>query len=353
MKNTEWSSRRSAPTFIAAAGLLACVSWAQARPEIGLNIDIDFGFVGDSSTGTPVSSYGAASGQTGQWTTVTFGAGPYILSGLGGSPTAVTLTRTGATNLTTFVSGGPTDYQKLVGDADSITGTTTYTFTGLPAGRYTIYTYAAAPSITTASTRIDAPDGTGGAQTVGGAPTSYAYVQGQTHAVHVVTTTGGPVNIVATKIGQSAVVNGFQIVPNPVPPPPPPPPPPPADLTAAITSPPPCTQLVDGPIEIRGTAGGTGFLSWTLQYTGGSATTWTTIASGTSPVVNGPLGTWNTGTLTRPCGYTVRLIVNTTAGQMIEGVRSYYAGMIGDANLNANVAFDDISSVLSNMQLGP
>jgi hypothetical protein len=80
---------------------------------------------------------------------------------------------------------------------------------------------------------------------------------------------------------------------------------------AVLTAPVPCTWR-SGMIPIAGTASDAHFSGWTLQYAGGLASGWTTIASGTSPVIAATFTTWNTTGLT-PCAYTVRLLVSDSA----------------------------------------
>jgi FG-GAP-like repeat len=80
-----------------------------------------------------------------------------------------------------------------------------------------------------------------------------------------------------------------------------------------ITSPESCVYRSPGEsIQIFGTASDTNLAGWTLQYTGGDASGWITIASGSSNINNAMLGTWDTTGL-RPCAYTVRLLVSDQA----------------------------------------
>jgi hypothetical protein len=81
--------------------------------------------------------------------------------------------------------------------------------------------------------------------------------------------------------------------------------------TAEITSPEPC-EYVEGEVAVTGTAFDANLASWTLQYTGGDASSWVTINSGATSIIEGPLGTWDT-TLLRPCAYTLRLRVTDQA----------------------------------------
>lgn len=90
------------------------------------------------------------------------------------------------------------------------------------------------------------------------------------------------------------------------------------DLTIDNTS--PTAQLdnglmcayVDGDIEINGTAADANLAGWTLQYARGPGSSWQTIATGTSSVVNGYLGTFHAAALDR-CAYAIRLVVTDTA----------------------------------------
>jgi len=82
--------------------------------------------------------------------------------------------------------------------------------------------------------------------------------------------------------------------------------PPPA---VAITSPLACTRLNSSLVAVRGTVNDAHLASWSLQYTGGDASGWITIASGTTPVVNGLLATWDARSL-RECAYTLRLVAS-------------------------------------------
>lgn len=77
--------------------------------------------------------------------------------------------------------------------------------------------------------------------------------------------------------------------------------------TAIITSPTQCSSR-NGVVQVRGTASDAHLQGWVLQYTGGDAHGWVTIASGNGAVINGLLGNWDTTALA-PCAYTLRLVV--------------------------------------------
>ena len=67
-------------------------------------------------------------------------------------------------------------------------------------------------------------------------------------------------------------------------------------------------------LTVTGTATDTNLNNWTLDYgAGASPSSWTTIATGTTPVSNAALGTWQTGSLANG-SYTVRLQVWDKAG---------------------------------------
>lgn len=200
------------------AVMLGCLALGQAARAlpIGLNIDVDFNFPGEPGTGVPASTYGAAAGQTGQWTGVSFGSGPFNLNGLNGAASGVTMSRSLIPPGSTIDIGHTGDYAKLVYDADRIDTTLTYTFSNLPAGQYVIYTYAAAPSFGTVATRITI---NGVAQLIAGAAIDGTFLEGLSHARHSVNHPGGTLTILAAKASINGVVNGFQFVPV-IPPPP-------------------------------------------------------------------------------------------------------------------------------------
>lgn len=77
---------------------------------------------------------------------------------------------------------------------------------------------------------------------------------------------------------------------------------------ALITSPSNCTRSDQGIIQIRGTASDANMSGWAVQYTGGDAHGWVTIATGTSNIINGVLASWDARAL-RDCCYTIRLVV--------------------------------------------
>lgn len=81
-----------------------------------------------------------------------------------------------------------------------------------------------------------------------------------------------------------------------------------------ITAPIPDAVLT-GVVTITGTASATNLESYTLEYGEGAAPVyWNGVASGTTPVTNDVLATWDTGSLQQPV-WTLRLTVTTTAGK--------------------------------------
>ncbi len=81
--------------------------------------------------------------------------------------------------------------------------------------------------------------------------------------------------------------------------------------TAMISSIQNC-DYTGGVVQIIGTANDANMGSWALQYTGGNANTWVTIAAGSVNVVNDVLGTWDTTTLPA-CAYALRLVATDQA----------------------------------------
>jgi hypothetical protein len=107
---------------------------------------------------------------------------------------------------------------------------------------------------------------------------------------------------------------------------------------AGITSPEACAY-VDGEVEVFGTAFDANLGSWTLQYTGGDASDWVTIDSGTTSVVNGPLGAWDTTSL-RPCAYALRLLVTDQAVINCNNANHHWSECTVSVNVGACGDFD-------------
>jgi hypothetical protein len=78
-----------------------------------------------------------------------------------------------------------------------------------------------------------------------------------------------------------------------------------------ITSPMEC-GVVSGVVTVRGTVTDANLTSWVLRYTGGSMHGWSTIASGSGRIINGPLGQWDVRGLPA-CGYTLSLVASDAA----------------------------------------
>lgn len=121
---------------------------------------------------------------------------------------------------------------------------------------------------------------------------------------------------------------------------------------ALITSPLSCTYVC-GNVTITGTASDAHLAGWTLQYTGGAAHGWVTIASGNAPVIGGVLAVWNTNPLLR-CDYTLRLIVTDSAVincgpyyNQMEYLTSLTVGRGGDFDRDGAIAPVDIAAFVN------
>ena len=109
-----------------------------------------------------------------------------------------------------------------------------------------------------------------------------------------------------------------------------------------------------GVVQVMGTATDAHFGGWTLQYTGGAANGWVTIASGTTPVSNGLLAPWDTTHLPA-CAYTLRLLVsdaadvNCISNNEAEYTVSVGVGyfLMGDLNCDGIVDFNDINAFVA------
>jgi hypothetical protein len=79
---------------------------------------------------------------------------------------------------------------------------------------------------------------------------------------------------------------------------------PPTSIISSVVN----CDVLDGVVAIEGTAWDVHLDTWYLQYIGGSAVTWTTIATGTTAVADDVLANWDTTGL-MPCAYVLRLRV--------------------------------------------
>ena len=101
------------------------------------------------------------------------------------------------------------------------------------------------------------------------------------------------------------------------------------------------TPVVTMPTAIDGTANTPDFLEYTLQYSIEGQNQWTTFATGTTPVVNGLLGTLDP-TLMDDGFYDVRLTVEDTSGQISTADQVYEVD--GDAKIgDFTLTFTDVN----------
>jgi subtilisin family serine protease len=89
-----------------------------------------------------------------------------------------------------------------------------------------------------------------------------------------------------------------------------------APLAVQITD--PWQTVVAGPLDVRGTAAGPGFASWTLEYGSGTLpTSWNTIASSTSAATEGLLTQWDMSAIDDGV-YTLRLTGRDTSSRAFQ-----------------------------------
>ena len=101
------------------------------------------------------------------------------------------------------------------------------------------------------------------------------------------------------------------------------------------------TPDVTMPTAVMGTANSPDFLEYTLQYSVQGLNQWTTFGTGTSPVVNGTLGTLDP-TVMENGYYDVRLSVEDTSGQVTTADQVYQVD--GDTKIgNFTVSFPDVN----------
>jgi hypothetical protein len=186
---------------------------AISTPAAAQSFNVDVG--ANSTFPVPSAAYGAGAGQTGTWNARNPMAASAMLTDVTGAATPVSLARTGAALGFEFDDPGTTgDDQNLmddIHDVGAVPAAATWTFSGLQAGMYALYTYAWAPDDATFVSSVN-----GGsidpAQACGGAwPGSQ--MQGVTYARHRYTVAaGGSIAVTITGTSGYASVNGFQLV---------------------------------------------------------------------------------------------------------------------------------------------
>lgn len=129
----------------------------------GLNLDTNMTTDPELGGGPPSKYFGAAAGQAGEWFALSFGdPGPYILTGLDGLETNITLTHSGIGNGFAYRNEGNTgDLAALLNDAERIQTGFEYTLTGLDPGKYLVYSYAVRPNGTSGESYITIPGAEG------------------------------------------------------------------------------------------------------------------------------------------------------------------------------------------------
>ncbi|HEY3243870.1 MAG TPA: IPT/TIG domain-containing protein, partial [Phycisphaerae bacterium] len=196
------------------------VALALAAPVLGQSLNVDIGRTTGAGAGAPSAAFGGAAEQPGVWNDITgTTTGPFTLVGLDGAPTGVTLTRSSGSG-GSFGSNNPNtsgDYEKLLDDGQDVGGAGSsriYTFNGLAAGAYVVYTYAVAPDNDTYISNVTVSGSPGpNPQGVGGVIPVDAFTAGITHAAHYVVLTSGAILTVTIATGSGfGTVNGFQLV---------------------------------------------------------------------------------------------------------------------------------------------
>lgn len=124
--------------------------------------------------------------------------------------------------------------------------------------------------------------------------------------------------------------------------------------TVEIVSPLNC-ECVEGVVDVIGTVDDANLGSWVLQYSGGNNNTWVTINSGTGPVNNASLGSWDTTTLLN-CPYVLRLVaVDSTylnCNNAIHHISDYQVTVnVGCTPCEADLNKDGVVNVIDLLQM--
>ncbi|MFY9232900.1 MAG: PEP-CTERM sorting domain-containing protein [Fimbriimonadaceae bacterium] len=199
---------------------LGCLP-ALGTSQVGFNVDLDT-FSGSEETGglAPSDAFAGAAGQIGRWNRI-YAGGPSPaepLLGLLGQETSATILATGG--IGSYGGWGSVynhntgDVARLLNDVAVVGGEIQYHFSGIPQGRYLIYTYASSALSRVVEAKVTIPGAINPTQIVTG-PMGYNLMEeGVTHSIHEVAVSGGRFDIIVSgpNLPNNTHVNGFQIV---------------------------------------------------------------------------------------------------------------------------------------------
>jgi hypothetical protein len=184
---------------------------AQAQ-NFDFNLDASGGF---ASNAPPASTFGAASGQTGLWMNLDVGISgtPQALTDISGNLTSATVQFSTGFNFNFNNANTSGDDERLLDDTQCTGGGTVWTFNGLQAGDYEVFSYAWAPDVPTSYiTNVSVVGSPDPAQDVGGQDFLGTYVQGGHYAQHdVVVGSSGQLTISFQITSSFGTINGVQL----------------------------------------------------------------------------------------------------------------------------------------------
>ncbi|MDL1927802.1 PEP-CTERM sorting domain-containing protein, partial [Fimbriimonadia bacterium ATM] len=222
---TRVMTRRRWATVSRAGIVLAAAFAYQAAASLGWNVDFDNrGAPPEVGGGLPSDLFGAASGQAGRWNGVPATAGGiWPLVDVFGNANGVQYHGEGMSGF----GGGYNDpynvgdYRLLMNDSTQISTHNWFFLTGVPNGRYQVWTYAASVSGRYVPFEIWVSGAAAGQnpQVVTGPapPNQFEYLV--THGIHDIEVTDGTIrwDLINDPFIIGANVNGFQVVPIPEP----------------------------------------------------------------------------------------------------------------------------------------
>lgn len=218
-------TRRRWATVSRAGIVLAAAFACQAAASLGWNVDFDSRSLPPVlGGGLPSDSFGAASGQIGRWNYVPVTGGEsWPLVDVFGNANGVQYHGEGMSGF----GGGYNDpynvgdYRLLMNDSTQISTHNWFFLTGVPNGRYQVWTYAASVSGRYVPFEIWVSGAAAGQnpQVVTGPapPNQFEYLV--THSIHDIEVTDGTIrwDLINDPFIIGANVNGFQVVPIPEP----------------------------------------------------------------------------------------------------------------------------------------
>ncbi|TWT45400.1 hypothetical protein RAS1_18230 [Phycisphaerae bacterium RAS1] len=198
--------------------ILSLLAGTGACAAFGQSFNIDINSTSGIGSGAPANAFAAAANQPGFWNAIsTLPNGNFTLKNLAGTNTSVQVATTGEVIVMQHDGTDTGDFAKLMEDGWELAASgsgpaMTFTFTGLAAGPYRIWTYGDDPTSSNQSTRVTV---SGTFYNVGGSRNGNLLFSPVSHCAHVVQVNANQSLTVTVGNNTSAsgrgIINGMQV----------------------------------------------------------------------------------------------------------------------------------------------